>query len=127
MRPAALLPLLAAGALAGCQAAAPRDQAAGPALGTTVATTAATAATTPADTPVAHRDLLGLDQAALRRQFGDPALRRREGPALVLAYRFDDCVLHLFLYPGADDAPRVRHAAAIGTDRHARDAATCRP
>ncbi|MEQ9640730.1 MAG: hypothetical protein RIM84_11960 [Alphaproteobacteria bacterium] len=138
MRSPTLALTLAAAALAGCQATAPADR-------TSVAPAAvSTQAADPGDqngtgtmlahvspgqpSPQAGRALDGLDQTALRRHFGDPAMRRRDGQALVLAYRFDDCVLHLFLYPRTGDGdPRVRHAAAIGIDRQTRDAATCRP
>ena len=71
--------------------------------------------------------LEGLDRAALRRRFGEPSLQRQEGEALVVAYRLDDCVLHLFLYPDETGEPLVRHAAAIGTDRRSRPVANCIP
>ena len=56
-------------------------------------------------------DLLGLDEAALKRWFGAPSLIRRDYPAEVWQYRAKACVLELYLYP-ADDHMAVTHAEA---------------
>ena len=122
------IPFLAAAVLAGCQATAPADRNAAPQASSDAEPTVVARATPGTTATKAIGKLDGADEGTLRRHFGTPTLSRRDGPALVLAYRFDDCVLHLFLYPRDDDTdPRVRHAAAIGTDRRTRDEATCRP
>lgn len=56
-------------------------------------------------------DLLGLDEAALKRWFGAPSFIRRDYPAEVWQYRAKACVLELYLYP-ADDHMAVTHAEA---------------
>lgn len=117
MRPAGPPLLLAAGLLAGCQAAVPVDGR--PAL------TAATTAAPPPAAATGPTDVNGLDQAALRRRFGEPSLRRQDGEALVLAYQRPGCVMHLFLYPDDQGAPRVRYADAIGIDRQRQAVAAC--
>ena len=56
-------------------------------------------------------DLLGLDEAALKRWIGAPSFIRRDYPAEVWQYRAKACVLELYLYP-ADDHMAVTHAEA---------------
>jgi len=56
-------------------------------------------------------DLLGLDEAALKRWFGAPSFIRRDYPAEVWQYRAKACVLELYLYP-AHDHMAVTHAEA---------------
>jgi hypothetical protein len=56
-------------------------------------------------------DLLGLDEATLKRWFGAPSFIRRDYPAEVWQYRAKACVLELYLYP-ADDHMAVTHAEA---------------
>lgn len=123
MRAAGPILLLAAGLLAGCQAAAPADRRPAP-----VAAAAGLPPRSATESPpgaAESADLSGLDQAALQQRFGAPALRRQDGDALVLAYHRPGCVLHLFLYPDDRGAPRVRHADAIGTDRRRQTVAAC--
>jgi hypothetical protein len=57
--------------------------------------------------------LHGLEEAGLTRLFGPASFRRSDGPAEMLQYRDDTCVLDVFLYPGAGAGPaRVEHALA---------------
>jgi hypothetical protein len=56
------------------------------------------------------KDLVGLTAADLTKYFGDPAVRRHEGPAEVWHYVGPECVLHLFLYSdGKGGVPVVDH------------------
>lgn len=56
--------------------------------------------------------LIGLDEATLQLQLGEPELRRREPPAEVWRYVGMGCTLHLFLYLGSTGVYRVVHAEA---------------
>jgi hypothetical protein len=44
------------------------------------------------------KELMGLDQPALRRALGDPARIRNEDPAQVWQYVTGDCIVDLYLY-----------------------------
>ena len=57
--------------------------------------------------PLAASGLIGAEAEALRRWFGEPDLRRREGEGEVRLYRGPGCALDLVLY-----ASRVAHALA---------------
>lgn len=61
--------------------------------------------------PAAASALLGAGPDALRRWFGDPDLRRREGDAEVLLFLGPGCALDVVLY-AEGGAARVAHAAA---------------
>jgi len=49
-------------------------------------------------------NLVGLDQAAIMRLVGTPALRRQEGRAEVWQYLAHDCVMDAYLYATSDGA-----------------------
>jgi hypothetical protein len=125
IRSGATLLLLAAGLLAGCQAAAPARPTTAVAPGGGVPAAAPSSTQQPSAAALDRDDLRGLDQAALQQHLGRPSLSRVDGDALVLAYRRGDCVLHLFLYPDAAGERRVRHADAIGSDRRRRPVGLC--
>lgn len=66
--------------------------------------------------PAIPAKLIGLDAQQLTALFGPAAFRRIDGPAELLRYGADDCILHLILYRVADDAPpRVAHVEARDT------------
>jgi hypothetical protein len=60
-----------------------------------------------ASAPLAASGLIGAEAEALRRWFGEPDLRRREGEGEVRLYLGPGCALDLVLY-----ASRVAHALA---------------
>jgi hypothetical protein len=84
---------------------------------------AETAAVTPPTEPVIDADpkqLDGLDQAGLIRLLGAPAFRRVDGPATLLRWRNDACVLDAFLYVprGRSGAPATLDHAEARTTRN---------
>jgi hypothetical protein len=59
--------------------------------------------------------LIGLDAQQVTGLFGPADFRRSDGPAEILQYRAQGCVLNLFLYQeGAPDDYRVQHIEARG-------------
>ena len=57
--------------------------------------------------------LEGLAETAVAAALGPADRRRTEGPAVILQFMPEDCVLDLFLYPDEDDDTlRVTHAEA---------------
>lgn len=57
--------------------------------------------------------LNGLVQAQLEQLLGPPYFKRTDGPARLLQYRDDDCVLDVFVYDTASEGEeRVAHVEA---------------
>jgi hypothetical protein len=61
--------------------------------------------------PLSAAALVGSTPAVLNAEFGNPALRRIDGPAQVWLYHSSVCGLNLILYPDNEGIPRV--AAAV--------------
>ncbi len=66
----------------------------------------------PAPIDADPRRLRHLDRAALRSLLGRPDFERRDGSALLLRYRHENCLLDLFLYDGTG----IAHVEARGRD-----------
>jgi len=100
--------------------------AAAPPTGTSPALQRVAAPARPAGSPGPGEaaGLLGAGPETLRRWLGEPALRRREGPAEVWLYAGPACALDLILYD-APGGPRVAHAAARANGAAPRTEAQC--
>lgn len=57
--------------------------------------------------PVSEQALKGLTPQILDADFGQPMLRRVDGPAQVWLYHSARCGMNVFLYPDAHGVPRV--------------------
>jgi len=60
------------------------------------------------------QQFMGLDGNSITLALGQPDLIRRDGPAEVLQFRGQACVLDLFMYPGDDQVLSVRHVELRG-------------
>jgi hypothetical protein len=89
------LPFLAFGSLIGC---APSGQTADSSL-------------TFEQAPIDASGLVGATPQVLNAEFGQPSLRRVDGPAQVWLYHSAACGLNLILYPDSSGIPRVAMAA----------------
>jgi hypothetical protein len=111
--------------LAACAGAGEPVPAAAPSSAGQIATTApvpaaSTAAPAPtqstpqiAAAPIAGvRGLMGLTREALATRLGQAGFVRRDGPAEVLRYRGQSCLLDVFVYRETDGAQRVAHVDA---------------
>jgi hypothetical protein len=123
--------LLIAGLLAACAGNPPPQAKAPPVTGTA----GANSAVVPNQTPNAHKQiartgaapsalaqkvrpigprfapgkLMGLNRGGLATELGEPTLLRRDPPAEIWQYAWDDCVLLVFLYETAPEQFAVRH------------------
>ena len=70
--------------------------------------------------------VIGQDDRALQRLFGEPQLRTPEGDALKLQFGGSQCVLDVFLYPLRPGSDAVAtHVEARRSDGKAVDRASC--
>ncbi|HTQ70567.1 MAG TPA: hypothetical protein VMH92_03635, partial [Acidocella sp.] len=63
-------------------------------------------------TPASEQVLKGSTAQILDADFGEPVLRRVDGPAQVWLYHSASCGLSVFLYPDAQGVPRVAAVVA---------------
>jgi hypothetical protein len=89
------LPFLALGSLIGCATPDP----------------GANSSLTFEQAPIDVAGLVGATPDVLNAEFGQPSLRRVDGPAQVWLYHGADCGLNLILYPDSSGTPRVAMAA----------------
>jgi hypothetical protein len=66
--------------------------------------------------PPVAQGLIGSTPEILNAEFGQPALRRVDGPAQVWLYHSSVCGLNLILYPDATGTPRVATAVPDNND-----------
>jgi hypothetical protein len=66
--------------------------------------------------PIETQGLIGSTPAILNAEFGEPSLRRVDGPAQVWLYHSPVCGLNLILYPDASGTPRVATAVPDNDD-----------
>lgn len=57
--------------------------------------------------PVSEQALKGSTPQILNADFGQPMLRRTDGPAQVWLYHSTSCGMNVFLYPDSHGVPRV--------------------
>lgn len=60
-----------------------------------------------ASAPISEQALKGSTPQILKADFGQPMLRRVDGPAQVWLYHSASCGMNVFLYPDAHGVPRV--------------------
>lgn len=120
-RRSAVLALLAALSLAGCEGGEGQAPTRDPQLAASPSVPYSGVAVLPPGGSNPDR-LLGMDAPELKSRLGEPTLIRRDGDAEVWQYRSDRCVLDLFLY-GA--VKRVEHVdlrdRGSGDDQAARE------
>lgn len=66
----------------------------------------------PATQSISQQALTGATTQMLNADFGQPLLRRTDGPVQVWLYQTPTCNLDVFLYPDANGNPRVRQVLA---------------
>jgi hypothetical protein len=66
--------------------------------------------------PIDTQGLIGSSPQILSAEFGQPVLRRVDGPAQVWLYHSNVCGLNLILYPDASGTPRVATAVPDNND-----------
>ena len=65
-----------------------------------------------AATPLTVESLVGLDEAAARRQLGEPDIARREAKGALWTYRRQGCVLLVYLAEKPGEGLRVTGASS---------------